>query len=101
LLEKARRLANQGSLEEAATLCKTYLSQNLTSAEAYVLLGEVHQALGNDEQAEQCFQKAVYLKPNYYEALFHLALLQENRGDLAKATVIRQRIQRLQNLNSQ
>lgn len=101
LLEKARRLANQGSLEEAATLCQTYLSQNLTSAEAYVLLGEVHQALDNDEQAEQCFQKAVYLKPNYYEALFHLALLQENRGDLAKATVIRQRIQRLQNLKSQ
>ncbi|NEP28220.1 CheR family methyltransferase [Moorena sp. SIO3I6] len=101
LLEKARRLANQGNLEEAVTLCQTYLSQNLTSAEAYVLLGEVHQALGNDEQAEQCFQKAVYLKPNSYEALFHLALLQENRGDLAKATVIRQRIQRLQNLKSQ
>ncbi len=101
LLEKARRLANQGSLEEAATLCQTYLSQHLTSAEAYVLLGEVHQGLGNDQQAEQCFQKAVYLKPNYYEALFHLALLQENRGELAKATVIRQRIQRLQNLNSQ
>ncbi|WP_424100480.1 CheR family methyltransferase [Moorena producens] len=101
LLEKARRLANQGSLEEAATLCQTYLNQHLTSAEAYVLLGEVHQALGNDEQAEPCFQKAVYLKPNYYEALFHLALLQENRGELAKATVIRQRIQRLQNLKSQ
>ncbi|NEO80714.1 CheR family methyltransferase [Moorena sp. SIO4G3] len=101
LLEKARRLANQGSLEEAATLCQTYLNQDLTSAEAYVLLGEVHQALGNDEQAEPCFQKAVYLKPNYYEALFHLALLQENRGELAKATVIRQRIQRLQNLKSQ
>lgn len=100
LLEKARRLANQGSLEEAATLCQTYLSQHLTSAEAYVLLGEVHQGLGNDEQAEQCFQKAVYLKPNYYEALFHLALLQENRGELAKATVIRQRIKRLQNLKS-
>ncbi|NEP33259.1 MULTISPECIES: CheR family methyltransferase [unclassified Moorena] len=100
LLEKARRLANQGSLEQAATLCQTYLSQNLTSAEAYVLLGEVHQGLGNDEQAEQCFQKAVYLKPNSYEALFHLALLQENRGELAKATVIRQRIKRLQNLKS-
>ncbi len=94
-LEAARKLADGGNLAEAAILCQTYLSQNSTSPEAYFLLGQVHQAAGNEKQAEQCFQKATYLQPNHYEALIHLALLKEQRGDTASAAVIRQRIQRL------
>ena len=96
ILETARTLADQGQLNEAAALCETYLSQNHTSAEAYVLLGQVGQAIGNEEQAVRCFQKAIYLDPNHYEALIHLALLKEHQGDLKSAGVIRQRIQRLQ-----
>lgn len=95
-LETVRRLADRGQLDEAVTLCKTYLKQNYTNVEAYVLLGEVYQAKGLEEQAEECFQKAIYLEPNYYEALMHLALLKEHRGDVARAAVLRQRIQRLQ-----
>jgi chemotaxis protein methyltransferase WspC len=49
-----------------------------------------------EKQAEQCFQKAIYLAPNNYDALLHLTLLTEHRGDTAKATVLRQRIQRLE-----
>ena len=95
-LEIVRRLADRGQLDEAVTLCKTYITQNYTNVEAYVLLGEVYQAKGLEEQAEECFQKAIYLEPNYYEALMHLALLKEHRGDVARAAVLRQRIQRLQ-----
>jgi len=95
LLETARSLANQGQLEEAAALCENYLSQNRTNAQAYVLLGEVHQGLGNDKQAEQYFRKAIYLEPNSYEALVHLALIQEHRGEYKSAATIRQRIERL------
>lgn len=95
LLEIARNLANQGNLSEAVTLCKTYLQSNRTSAQAYVLLGEVHQGLDNNQEAENCYQKAIYLEPNYYEALVHLAFLKENNGDLEGAAVIRARIQRL------
>lgn len=95
-LETVRRLADQGQLSEAATLGETYLKDNCISVEAYVLLGQVYQAQGLEERAEQCFQKAVYLEPNDYEALLHLALIKEHRGDIAKAAVLRQRIQRLQ-----
>lgn len=95
VLQTARIAANRGQLNEAIALCEIYLSQNRFSAEAYVLLGEVHQAAGNEEQAEQCFNKAIYLDPNYYEALMHLALIQEHRGELASAAIIRQRIQRI------
>lgn len=95
LLETAKILADRGKLEEATTLCETYLSQNRSSAEAYNLLGQVLQASNRDEQAEQCFQKALYLEPNHSEALLHLALIKEQRGDMANATILYQRIQRL------
>lgn len=94
-LETAQLLADRGQLQEAAKLCETYLSQNRTNADAYVLLGQVYQATGDRSRAEQCFQKATYLKPNHYEGLIHLALLKEERGDITGATIIRQRIQRM------
>ncbi len=95
-LGAARRLADLGQLEAATAICETYLSQNRLSVEAYVLLGQVHQAAGKKEQAEQYFQRAIYLDPNCYEALIHLALLKESRGDIAGGAIIRQRIERLQ-----
>jgi chemotaxis protein methyltransferase WspC len=98
MLETAKVLADRGQLNEAATLCETYLSQTRVSAEAYVLLGQVRQAQGQEEDAMQCFQKATYLEPNCYDALIHLALLKEHSGDLKGAAIIRQRIQRINNL---
>ena len=46
-------------------------------------------------QAEQSFQRAIYLEPKSYEALVHLALLKENQGDPVGAKIVRQRIGRL------
>ena len=95
-LDRARCAADRGQLQEAAKLCETYLSQNRTNADAYVLLGQVYQATGDRQQAEQFFQKATYLKPDHYEALIHLALLKEERGDIVGAAIVRQRIQRIE-----
>jgi chemotaxis protein methyltransferase WspC len=93
-LETARRLADQGELEAAATLCETSMRAHGPSAQAYVLLGLIRQAAGNAEQAEHCLGRALYLQPDHYEALVHLALLMEHRGDAAMAAVLRQRAQR-------
>jgi chemotaxis protein methyltransferase WspC len=98
MLETAQVLADSGQLNEAATLCETYLSQTRMSAEAYLLLGQVRQAQGQEEDAIQCFQKASYLEPNCYEALIHLALLKEHSGDFKDAAIIRQRIERIKKL---
>ena len=95
-LESARRLADQGELEAAATLCETCMRAHGPSAPAYVLLGLIRQAGGNAEQAEHCFGRAVYLQPDHHEALVHLALLMEHRGDTAMAAVLRQRALRAQ-----
>jgi chemotaxis protein methyltransferase WspC len=93
-LETVRRLADQGELEAAATLCESSMRAHGPSAQAYVLLGLIRQAAGNPVQAEHCFGRAVYLQPDHYEALIHLALLLEHRGETAMATVLRQRAQR-------
>jgi len=71
------------------------LSANRTDAEAYILLGKVYQGLDRLEQAEQSFQKAIYLNPHAYKALIHLALLKEQRGDQVAAEILRQRVQRV------
>ncbi|MDF5728765.1 MAG: tetratricopeptide repeat protein [Rhizonema sp. PD38] len=99
-LQTAKELADRGQLDEAAQLCKTYLDHHPTSEKAYFLWGKVYQAKGENAQAEQCFQKAIYLEPNYREALIHLTQLKEQRGDRAGAAVLHQRIQRLQNLDN-
>lgn len=95
-LEQAQALADQGLLSEAAVLCETYLREQGASARAYYLLGLVHDAGSAVENAKECFSKAVYLEPNHYEALVHLALLAERQGDSGNAALLRQRAQRAQ-----
>jgi len=97
-LELARVLADQGQLAEAAKQCEFHLSAHRTDVQAYSLLGVIYQGLNCLEQAEQSFQKAIYLNPYAYEALVHLALLKEQRGDQAGAEILRQRVQRLPNI---
>lgn len=95
-LQQAKQYADTGQIEAAINCCKTYLEHHSTNAEAHALLGTLYQATANHEQAERCFQKALYLQPNFYEALMHLALLKESRGDAIAAARLRQRIQKLQ-----
>ncbi|MBD2610983.1 MAG: CheR family methyltransferase [Nostoc sp. ZfuVER08] len=97
LLETAKILADRGCLDEAINLCNSYLRQNRASIEAYVLLGQMQQAMAQNEQAAQSFQKAIYLQPTHEEALTHLALLREHQGNIASANLLWQRIHRLKN----
>jgi chemotaxis protein methyltransferase WspC len=95
-LSFARELADTGQVEAAIERCKEYLERHYTNDEAYTLLGTLHQTKAEYTQAEQYFRKALYLNPNCYEALMHLALLKEHRGDITGAQNLQQRIQKLQ-----
>lgn len=95
-LARVRKHGDEGRLTEAITLCNQYLEDNPTSAEAYLLLGELYQAQGELNQAEQCLRRAIYLNPNLEKALLHLALLKESKGDIVRATLIQHRLKRLQ-----
>jgi chemotaxis protein methyltransferase WspC len=94
-LERAEQLANQGRLDEAAALCESYLEENKVSAQAYFLLGLVRQAAKETKRAEECFDRAIYLEPTHREALIHLALIAERRGDPAAAERLRERAQKV------
>jgi chemotaxis protein methyltransferase WspC len=95
-LNMAQALADKGHLSEAVLACETFLHHDPSCAEAYCLLGQLYQAREQEVEAEQCFRKAVYLQPQHEEALLHLVLLKEQSGDLAMASVLRQRLQRIQ-----
>ena len=94
-LELARQLADVGQVEKAINHCQEYLAGNSTNVEVYTLLGTLYQAKSENAQAERYFQKALYLNPNCYEALIHLSLLKEHRGDMVGAEILKQRVQKI------
>lgn len=95
-LQTVIQFADAGQITEAIALCQTYLSHDRTSAEAYILLGQLHQANQQDSQAEQCLQRALYLKPDSQAALLYLVVLKKHQGDQASADRLQQRLERLQ-----
>ncbi len=90
-LQKARQLANEGRLAEAAELCETHLREQGVSADAYYLLGQVRHAAGADAQADEFYRKALYLEPGHSETLLQWALLSERNGRLEHARILRER----------
>jgi chemotaxis protein methyltransferase WspC len=96
-LDHAQKLADLGQIEAAINHCLGHLKTDSTSAEAYILLGALYQAQSNYPQAEQSFQRALYLDPKSDHASLQLALLKEHRGDRRGAEVLRRRLQKLQN----
>jgi len=94
-LEQAFCLADEGKLVESARLCEDWLEDNEPCARACYLLGLIREAAGNREEAEDYLRKVVYLQPDHQEALVHLALLVEQKGDISAAKVLRQRASRV------
>jgi chemotaxis protein methyltransferase WspC len=93
-LENAKRLADSGCLADACDLCEAYLQENAASVESLYLLGLIRDAMGDSPRASECYRKVLYLEPSHVEALMHLALLSERRGDLESAKRLRERLRR-------
>ena len=94
-LDSVSRLADKGHLEEARQQCEAYLQIHGASAQAYFLLGLISDIQSNKEKAREFFRRALYLEPDHYEALIHLALLLDQIGDHSGAQRLRTRVQRL------
>lgn len=95
LIERAGQLANQGDLAAAAQLCIALLKSHPAAADAYFILGMVSECQGDIDAAHHHWRRCVFLKPDHYEALCHLALLAEQRGDTVGARAFRQRAGRV------
>jgi chemotaxis protein methyltransferase WspC len=95
LLARARREADAGQFDQAVELCRLSEGRFGPSAEAYCLMGLVHQARQDRGAALQSFRKALYLEPDHREALVHLMLLYQVQGEHAQAALLRRRLERL------
>jgi chemotaxis protein methyltransferase WspC len=93
-LEHATELANLGKLQEARLLCERVIADAGASPEAYCLLGIISNAAGNKDLAIVSFNKSLYLNQAHHEALVHLALLHEERGELPAAANFKRRAER-------
>lgn len=95
ILARAMQCANLGELAEAAALCHEHIQKNGPNAAAYYLMGLISDARQDNGEALQFYRKAIYLQPNHYEALTHLAALLAAQGDTAGAQLMQQRAQRV------
>lgn len=93
-LELASRMADEGRLEPAVTLCLEHVKAHGPSVKACQLLGLLHDARGDRPRAIENYRKVLYLDPRHAEALTHLAALLEQQGDHAGAGLLRARLER-------
>lgn len=95
ILARAMQCANQGELANAADLCNEHIQKHGPNAAAYYLMGLISDARQDTNDAQQLYRKAIYLQPDHYEALTHLAALLSAQGDVAGARLMQQRAQRV------
>ncbi|MBI4573670.1 MAG: tetratricopeptide repeat protein [candidate division NC10 bacterium] len=93
LLEQARALADQGSLEQARRLCEAALARNRLDPEAHLLLAAICQELGEIPAALDALRRAIYLAPDCAPAHFLLGSLllrqeEHKRGRRCMETVV-------------
>jgi chemotaxis protein methyltransferase WspC len=91
----AEQLADKGQLEEAAEICEVSLHEQGPSARAFHLLGLIRDCEGDQHQASEYYRKALYLEPDHYDVLIHLALLKAKSGDGAAAKALKNRARRV------
>jgi chemotaxis protein methyltransferase WspC len=94
-LADARKMADLGQLKEAENKCRDQLARAPDSAEAYFILGLVNELTNRHKLAEDYWKRCIYLQPDHYEALCHLALLAETNNDPATATALKARAARI------
>ncbi|MCD6308885.1 MAG: hypothetical protein J7M24_07810 [Candidatus Latescibacteria bacterium] len=94
-ISEVRKLADRGELEKAYSLCDRIIERSRAHAEAFFIKGVIDNALDRYQSAENNLRKSLFLDPDYYEALIHLSLLYEQRGDTIKCDAYRRRARRL------
>ncbi len=91
----AEQLADKGQLGGAAEICEISLREQGPSARAFHLLGLISDCAGDQHQASEFYRKALYLEPDHYDVLIHLALLKDKSGDFAAAKTLKNRARRV------
>lgn len=94
LLAEASRLADAGRLDQAERVANQCVVVHGPQAAVFHLLGLIMDARGRGADAGDYYRKALYLEPDHYEALTHLAALLQMTGDAAGAERLTRRAER-------
>ena len=94
-MDAARALADAGRLDEARLACERMLKDAPASAALHALLGMIELAQGRADAAAEAFRRALYLEPNHEEALSHMIVISDRKGNAAQAAALRRRLARL------
>jgi chemotaxis protein methyltransferase WspC len=95
IMAQAQRLADDGDHQGAAALCHALLARDAASASAYFMLGLLSECQRQPAEAAVYWRRCVYLQPDHYEALCHLALLARASGDTPGADAYQERAARI------
>lgn len=95
LVATIAELADAGRLADAIRLGEGALTTPDASAELLAIMGTTYAATGDEDRAEACYRRALYLDPSHADTMLHLALLLGQRGDDAGADRLRARARRL------
>jgi chemotaxis protein methyltransferase WspC len=94
-LRDAQALADAGRLNEALALCEQVIRRHATSARAYTLRGVIQQSQGKLDEAAESFRRALYLEPDHLEAISHMIVNCDRKGNLTLAAALRRRFAKL------
>lgn len=93
-VEDARKLADQGRVNEAREMLRRVLAARTDDAGGRFLLGLIEESLGNLAEAEAQYRQALYLEPAHQEAMHHMALLLRQQGRTDAAGRFERRVSR-------
>lgn len=74
-VENARRLADEGSIDEALAQLAAAIRDNPELTPAYMTMGDIQREQGNYEAAESAYREATELEPSNFSALYNHALV--------------------------
>jgi len=94
-LDGAEQRANEGKFSEAQKLLIEYLRANPYDIHGQFLMGVVTDAVGDQLAAREQYRRVLYLNPNHFEALSHLALLEQRLGNQRQAQLLTTRARRV------
>lgn len=84
-LAQAYTYADRGNYEQAQVLCNRLLLQRPLDPALYALKARIAELLGHENEALQCWHKALLLDPRQVQSWIELASLYEQRSDWAAA----------------